>query len=114
MVVMKWTFNKRSYINKFINIKGIGYAHNPNEITIKGETSITNINPLNGSIFGGTVLKIEGNGFNSTSTLVWIQIDPNLMSKWLRCKLISVSINKITCQTIAQNSSFSSATFRIR
>jgi hypothetical protein len=67
--------------------------------------SILSINPLSGSIYGGTRLIITGNGFDTKSTIV--QIDN------VNCTIINATINQLMCLTGA-HSSANNLNFKIR
>jgi len=82
-----------------LNIQGVGNAINSNnstQVIIKGEPLLQSISPASGSINGGTLITITGNGFDETTTS--ISIDNTV------CKIVSVSIDQVTCLTSAHSS----------
>ncbi len=75
--------------------KGVGDSISPNPVIITGIDSISQISPDSGSIYGGQILTIEGNGFDNTTS---VSIDNS------NCKVISYSINQLKCLTGAHAS----------
>ena len=75
-----------------VNIIGVGNAANPNSLTVTGSTSIISISPSSGSVNGGTLVTILGNGFDNTT---------NVLIGNSNCKLSTVTINQLTCVTSA-------------
>ncbi len=73
-------------------------------LSVIGFSSVTSSSPSLGSIYGGTVLTIQGNGFDS-STVVMIGNSV--------CTITSVLINQLTCETSAHTSA-SNISFQIR
>ena len=63
-------------------------------ITITGLPSITGISPSSGSIYGGTLVKITGNGFSPKTT---VTIGSS------QCNVVLVEVNKLECFTAAAN-----------
>lgn len=51
---------------------------------------VSSISPNSGSIYGGTVLTINGNGFDSTTQVLFDTV---------QCNIISYSINSLQCRT---------------
>lgn len=76
-----------------LNVKSIGNANIFDE-KITGKLSVRSITPDSGSIFGGTNVKIRGNGFTSESI-----VNIGLSS----CFIKNVRINEIECQTNANS-----------
>ena len=89
------------FINWFF-IKGVGNAKT--NVSITGASALKSISPNSGSIYGGTVLTIQGNGFDNTSQ---VSIDSSI------CKVISFTVNTLKCLTGA-HSSATGLSFSIR
>ena len=62
---------------------------------MEGVFQIASVTPNSGSVNGGTLVTISGNGFLSNSS---VNFDA------ASCKIISASINQITCETTAHDS----------
>ena len=92
--------NIKYYLSKIVLnliwnlIKGVGDALNPNSVSLKGLKLIQSITPNSGSINGGTVLTIVGNGFDESSQ---VTLDT------ANCRVLSKSIDKLTCETTAHS-----------
>lgn len=54
--------------------------------------AISSIAPNSGSIYGGTLVKINGNGFSANTSVKFDSAD---------CKIIQLSLSSITCMTSA-------------
>ena len=61
--------------------------------------SIRSISPQTGSLMGGSILTIKGNGFSSDPNQSVVQI------AGAPCKILSASYNQVQCQTAAKNPS---------
>jgi hypothetical protein len=83
---------------------GVGNSQISSSLTVNGTSSIVSSSPNSGSIYGGTVITIQGNGFDS-GTVVSIGN--------AACNVISVSINQLTCKTSA-NAAAANLNFQIR
>lgn len=62
---------------------------------LTGSLLIQSISPSNGSINGGTVLTIVGNGFDETT---------QVLVHTAKCNILSKSIEMLTCETTAHTS----------
>ncbi len=57
---------------------------------ISGTLIVKSINPSSGSIYGGTVVTLSGNGFKSNSV---VKFDSST------CNVINATINQLICKT---------------
>lgn len=73
-------------------------------MSITGIKALKSISPNSGSIYGGTVLTITGNGFDSTTKVL---IDTTV------CKITNYTINTLKCLTGAHVAA-SGLNFQIR
>ena len=73
----------------------MGNAFKTSNFSIVGIPSIKLINPKYGSLYGGTLLTITGNGFDSIQ-------DTQVLIGSKNCTLLSVSSTQITCVTASQ------------
>lgn len=87
-----------------LNVNNIGYATTSNDIYVTGLANMKSISPTSGSIYGGTVVAIEGNGFNRFTQVKFDTAD---------CVLKNVTINKLYCVT-SPHSAASNVAIRIR
>lgn len=71
-----------------VNIFGLGDAQSDQGLFVKGLTSISDISPLTGSVYGGTVLTMNGNGFDETTRVLLDNVD---------CKITSFKIDSLAC-----------------
>ena len=70
--------------------EGFGDSQNPHNLYVTGVPSVGSIQPGSGSIYGGTLLAIQGNGFDKTTKVT-------LGSAV--CSIQSLAINTLTCIT---------------
>lgn len=75
-----------------LSVIGFGNAKNSKNLNINGLPLIKSTTPNSGSLHGGTIVTISGNGFDETTQV--------LLNK-TNCTLIDYSINMLTCQTNA-------------
>ena len=68
--------------------KGTGIV--PSNLRVTGLATVHSISPLAGSINGGTILTILGNGFRNTE----IKLGASGL-----CRIINETLTKLTCQT---------------
>jgi hypothetical protein len=73
-----------------VNIEGVGNAKNPSLLSITGILSVKGIEPNSGSIYGGQLIEIQGNGFDM-NTRVAIGDFP--------CFVESASASSLFCRT---------------
>ena len=73
-----------------VNIFGVGDAQNSQYLYVTGSPSLSTISPLIGSIYGGTLLTLNGNGFDSTT---------RVLLHTSECKIVSFTVNSLTCLT---------------
>lgn len=73
-----------------VNVNEIGDAKNSQILYVTGLAAISAISPLTGSVYGGTVLTLTGNGFDSTTRVLLHTVE---------CKIVSVAVNSLTCVT---------------
>ena len=73
-------------------------------VFVFGQPFIKEIKPLSGSIFGGTIMKINGNGFTSGVII-------NLGSA--NCRVINITLNEIFCISSAHEQAKTNITIRL-
>lgn len=93
-----------SWIKNIIN-KGLGNSQNPHNLYVTGLPSIDSLQPSSGSTYGGTLLTIQGNGFDQTTKV-------NFGSS--SCSIRSVKINRLTCVTGSNNGAVGSFGVQIK
>lgn len=76
--------------------QGIGFSKNSDSVLATGLPGIVSISPLSGSIYGGTLLTILGNGFDN-NTQVFLQN--------IKCNTVNININSLSCLTASRISS---------
>ncbi|XP_045208899.2 fibrocystin-L-like [Mercenaria mercenaria] len=76
-----------------VRINGLGKA--VGSLIVNGLLSISKVQPLSGSIYGGTVLNIEGNGFTVNYTTVLVGFVP--------CDIESIIPSNVICVTRPNN-----------
>lgn len=54
----------------FVQIKGVGNAKNPSNLLITGIVNVKDIVPRTGSVYGGQLIEIQGNGFDLNTRVV--------------------------------------------
>lgn len=81
-----------------LNKQQVGNAIiNSSQVIITGQSQIQSISPSSGSVNGGTLLTITGNGFDKNTTTIYI--DGTSL-----CKIVSLTINQVTCLTSSHTS----------
>lgn len=74
----------------------LGFAEiNPSAKELESVANITSISPASGSVQGGTLIAINGVGFESDDSVISVTIDGN------PCTVMSASYSQITCQSSA-------------
>jgi hypothetical protein len=74
-----------------VSVRAKGKGKASGSLTMTGDAQISGINPPSGSLFGGTNITIQGNGFAVNKTTVVIDGS--------ECKIISVSLSEVVCTT---------------
>ena len=74
--------------------KGLGNSQNAQNLYVTGLPSVDLIEPASGSIYGGTLITVQGNGFDKTTI---VKLGSVL------CTIKSVSINTLACVTGSNN-----------
>lgn len=85
-----------------VQIGNTGYSVISPNISIGGISNVSSIHPISGSVHGGQVITLTGNGFSPSTS---VTIGP------VNCTVISVSINEFKCkmelyETPMQNGSY--------
>ena len=73
-----------------VNINGVGDATSVQSLAVTGTQTIVSISPSTGSVNGGTVLTISGNGFDDST---------QVLLHTVACVVTSRAINSINCVT---------------
>ncbi|GAQ89759.1 hypothetical protein KFL_005590010 [Klebsormidium nitens] len=76
-----------------VNVDGMGYASGLRGLTLSYALAVTSVSPANGSVYGGTVLTVQGLGFSANSGDYLVSIGG------LSCKVLSSSAQQLRCVT---------------
>ena len=71
-----------------VRLNADGDAINAKNLTVTGKPAVFSMNPTNGSVYGGQIITLTGNGFSGNSV---ITIGP------ATCRIISYKVDKATC-----------------
>jgi hypothetical protein len=95
-------------IFKNFSLKGLGNSSINNDLFITGLLNIKSISPQFGSINGGTMLTIRGNGFSSNPNSTVVMLNSRV------CAPVKIDLNEIVCTTPEGGASPNSASISLR
>ena len=78
--------------NVVVNLQGIGNAIQASPLSVTGQAAVKSISPSSGSVYGGTLVTISGNGFSRVDNTI-VKIGS------ASCVVQSVSLSTVTCLT---------------